>query len=241
MTTITHGGSLIRLLVVEDDEDFRGTICRYLERFGMAVTALTSVEEMETFLLAGNEADIVVLDVNLPGESGMSAAGRLRRHSRLGIILLTARCHIDDRVLGLSVGADAYLAKPVDPRELVATIGAVHRRLAGPAPGTQPLPPDEGWSFDPARWCLISPGGLPIPLSTAEYRFVALLTTTPGTPVTRDQILVTLGKLASEEDRSIDTMLSRLKQKVRKTCDQDLPIRAVRGLGYVFATQVREP
>lgn len=218
----------MRVLIVEDDDDYRDTLRRYLVRNDIQADGVASAERIDRHLDEAG-ADIVVLDIGLPGESGMAAAARLRGRGGLGIVLLTARGAVDDRVLGLSLGADAYLVKPVDPRELVATLASLFRRLSA-----TPSAPPGGWHFDSDGWRLVAPDGAVIPLSGTEWRIVSRLVAARGTPVPREAILATLGKADSIEDRSIDTLLCRLRRRVREASGHDLPIRSARGLGYVF-------
>ncbi|MBI3444840.1 MAG: response regulator transcription factor [Magnetospirillum sp.] len=228
---------MINVMVVEDDPDLCGSVCRYLSLVGMNVQRAASGAEMDA-LLKDFPADLMVLDVNLPGEDGFSIAARLRSASKVGIIMLTARGQLDDRVLGLTAGADAYLVKPVQFRELEAVIHSLTRRL-GESPAEEKRDSREEnpqtWGFDAPSWSLITPGGHRVPLTNAEYRVLQTLTAS----VARDDIAAALGKsVGGYDDRSIDAVMARLRRKVNTATGENLPIRAVRSVGYVFAAPV---
>lgn len=231
---------MINIVVVEDDPDLCGSIVRYLSLVGMTVKRAGSGIELDA-VLADFTPDLLVLDVNLPGEDGFSIASRLRAHSKVGIVMLTARGQLDDRVLGLTAGADAYLVKPVQFRELEAVIHSLTRRLREGVPEEKPEIREDGrnWGFDSASWSLITPKGHQVPLTNAEYRVLRTLTSEPGASVTRDEIAASLGKtVGGYDDRSIDAVMARLRRKVNLATGENLPIRAVRSIGYVFAAQV---
>ncbi len=232
----------IQVVIVEDDVDLRDTFCRYLTRVGMNVTGVGSVEEFEALNVS---PDIAIFDINLPGDSGLVGAGRLRLTSRAGIIMLTARDALDDKVLGLSLGADAYLVKPVHIRELEAMIRSLYRRLTdeNTSQPQAPVPVEDGaWILDTRRWSLTPPGRQNgVPLSAAEYHFLSVLMRSFGQPVPREDILQALGKGNSETElRGLDTLLSRLRKKVEtEVAGIEFPVRSVRGIGYVFAAPAR--
>ena len=232
---------MIKVMVVEDDPDLCGSICRYLSLVGMSVQRAGSGAEMDA-LLADFTPDLLVLDVNLPGEDGFSIAARLRSASKVGIIMLTARGQLDDRVLGLTAGADAYLVKPVQFRELEAVIHSLTRRLSEPAAEEKRESREENnqtWGFDAASWSLITPAGHRVPLTNAEFRVLQTLTHEPGASVARDDIAAALGKsVGGYDDRSIDAVMARLRRKVNAATGENLPVRAVRSVGYVFAAPV---
>ncbi len=232
---------MINVVVVEDDPDLCGSIVRYLSLVGMSVRRAGSGAELDQLLAAGIP-DLLVLDVNLPGEDGFSIAARLRSTARLGIVMLTARGQLDDRVLGLTAGADAYLVKPVQFRELEAVIHSLTRRLREAPKEEKAEARDEAfraWSFDAASWSLITPNGHQVPLTNAEYRVLQTLTSEPGASVGREEIAASLGKVVGGyDDRSIDAVMARLRRKVNAASGENLPIRAVRSVGYVFAAPV---
>lgn len=232
---------MINVIVVEDDPDLCGSIVRYLSLVGMNVKRAGSGAELDV-ILPTMAPDILILDVNLPGEDGFSIAARLRSSSKMGIVMLTARGQLDDRVLGLTAGADAYLVKPVQFRELEAVIHSLTRRLRDTLQDERSEPRDDShrvWSFDSASWSLVTPLGHQVPLTNAEYRVLQTLTAEPGASVTRDLIAASLGKtVGGYDDRSIDAVMARLRRKVNVASGENLPIRAVRSVGYVFAAEV---
>jgi DNA-binding response OmpR family regulator len=230
----------IGIIVVEDDDDLRDSLCRFLGRVGMSARGAACGCDLDA-LLAEGDAQVVVLDVNLPDETGFAITSRLRStHPHIGIIMLTAFGSVGDRVLGLTVGADAYLSKPVQLAELQATILSLTRRMAGTAAesGTMhdpaPAIPVSSWSLDRASWTLAADGVSAIPLTGAEFTVLDLVFRTPGTPVSREAIAHALGKGGRDtDDRSIDAVLTRLRRKVEAACGTTLPVKAVRGIGYV--------
>jgi DNA-binding response OmpR family regulator len=229
--------SLPSVLIVEDEPDLRGTMCAFLAASGFDVRGVDDGWQLDR-ALAERPANILVLDVNLPGEDGFSIASRMRRYRKVGIIMLTARGQSEDRITGLEVGADNYLTKPVVLRELVAAITGLWRRLEpGPPPPTLPLP---AWSFDPDNWQLVAANGTAVTLTTAEFCMVSLLTATAGTAVSAKDLLQALGKDPGKNNRrSLDSVLNRLRRKVEKETGEELPIKAIRHVGYIFASRVR--
>lgn len=226
--------SKIRVMLVDDEEDFREPVARFLRKAGMDVVGVGSVEEMAE-PMTGWRPDVIVLDVNLPGESGMAALQRLRSESSAGLVMVTAQGGVDDRIHGLTLGADSYLGKPVNIRELEAVIRSLSSRIAPDKPVSAP---ESGWVFDTERWTLISPHAEEVRLSAAEHSVLMALTRQPGQPVSRDVLFNALGKQpAGPEDRSLDVLVSRLRRKFPDSIIT-LPIRSVRGIGYVFPMPV---
>ena len=242
---------MARIAVVEDETNLQADLVEYLSACGHEVWGCADGAALDT-LLDQAVVDIVVLDINLPGEGGFSIAGRLRAQSEVGIIMLTARGLSVDRVVGLEVGADDYMVKPVELRELEAQVRSLSRRLNAarlasgalepePAPPAQPLHADPGteWIFDQLTWTLIAPSGRAVKLTGNERVFVALLVSHPGEPVSRDAIFQALGKRGwNPADRSVDSMVRRLRAKGAETVGQPLPIESVHGIGYAFAAPV---
>lgn len=220
--------SCFNILMVEDDDDFRIPAIRFLTRKGMTVQGVPSAEEMYP-CLDSFSPDVIILDINLPGEDGFTTARKLRQISDAGIVMLTARGSLDDRVQGLTESADIYLTKPVDMRELEAALLAVCRKQR---PRSQP--DGQSWVFDPGHWTLTSAEGEQCELSASEHTILLKLLEQPGTPVERSILFDALGKpAAGPEDRSLDVLLSRLRRKFTSpTCP--LPVKSVRGIGYVF-------
>lgn len=222
----------VAIIVVEDDADLRYTICAFLEAFGFDVRGAADAVAFDG-LWRERPADILVLDINLPGEDGFSIAARVRAASSAGIVMMTARGRVDDRVSGFEVGADNYMVKPVVLRELVAVIKGLARRLNGSA--TEPA--GEPWSLDPVEWAIVAPNSVSVPLTAAEFSVLEVLMASPGRPVTRGKLLEALG---NTNRASLDSLLSRLRRKVAPTSGLPLPIKSVRAVGYVF-TAARGP
>jgi two-component system, OmpR family, response regulator len=242
-------GAVARIAVVEDEAALRADLVEYLSGCGHEVVGCEHGAAMDR-ALAADGADIIILDVNLPGEDGFSIAGRLRERSEVGIIMLTARGLNIDRVVGLEIGADVYMVKPVELRELEAQVRTLARRLkvtAQCAPASPPLSaPDclavtnpEGWVYDQVAWTLIAPGGGSVKLTGNERVFASLLVARPGEPVSRDTLFSALGKRSWDPaDRSVDSLVRRLRAKGEQALGRPLPIEAVHGIGYAFTAPV---
>ncbi len=239
---------MARIIVVEDEADLRDDLVDYLSRCGFHVCGAASGEELDA-LLNSHGADVIVLDVNLPNEDGFSVAQRVRAASQAAIIMLTARSGLIDRVIGLELGADVYLVKPVDFREVEAQIKALFRRLqktTGSAPLPSPRPPPASlddskkiWRFDETEWRLQAPGGAAVSLTATEYKFLGLLVVAPGEAVTRQAIALALtGRDWDPYSRSIDSLVRRLRIKVEEHTGVALPVQAVHGVGYAFVGAV---
>lgn len=241
------GNPVARIIVVEDEADLRDDLVEYLDRCGFEVRGAASGVELDG-LLEVDGADVIVLDVNLPDEDGFSVARRVRAASQAAIIMLTARSGLIDRVIGLELGADVYLVKPVDFREIEAQIKALVRRMhkgAGPAaaPVAAPAPAagdaKKSWQFDDVEWRIQPPEGPAVPLTATEYKFLSLLVVAPGEPVSRQDISITLtGRDWDPYSRSIDSLVRRLRIKVEERTGCPLPVQAVHGVGYAFVGAV---
>lgn len=244
---------MARIAVVEDEAPLRADLVEYLSACGHDVVGCNDGKELD-LALDERPVDIIILDINLPGEGGFSIAGRLRSHSDVGIIMLTARGLNVDRVVGLEVGADVYMVKPVELRELEAQVRTLSRRMrvsqagaaaeARPAPDPAPAAPavpvvPTEWIYDQLTWMLIAPDGKSIKLTGNERVFVSLLVGRPGEPVSRDEIFRALGKRGWDPaDRSVDSMVRRLRAKGDQTFGHPLPIESVHSVGYAFAAPV---
>lgn len=221
------------VIVVEDDLDLRDIMCTFLAIEGIDVRGVPDGPQLDR-VWADRPADVLVLDVNLPGESGFAIAARMRVASRAGIIILTARAEAHDRIAGLECGADNYLVKPVELRELAAAVKGLARRLAA---DRQQAKPEPVWCFDLVNWTLVAPSGAEVALTTAEYCLLSRLVEEPGASVSSGDIMAALGKVAVETSRrSLDSVLSRLRRKVEEQAGLPLPVKAVRSVGYVFAS-----
>lgn len=228
----------ISVIVIEDDEDLCDTLCRYLSRCGMRVRGAPDAESLWLHLDQA-PADVLVLDLNLPGENGFSVAARLQENSRAGLIILTARSFREDRLQGLALGADHYLLKPVDLQELEATIRNLARRVLP----TEATEVNEGagelWQLHCNTWHLIAPNRRSLLLTAVEYRVLHCLGRSPGTAFTRAQILEALQRPDIDiYRRNLDTTVSRLRKRVEEDCGVAPPIRAARGIGYAFVGRI---
>jgi two-component system, OmpR family, response regulator len=237
METLDH------ILIVDDDAEIRTLLSQYLHKNGLRVTAVADGRAMWQALEAG-QIDLIVLDLMLPGEDGLTLCRNLRaKSSDIPVIMLTARGEETDRIVGLEMGADDYLAKPFSARELLARIKAILRR-ARSLP--ENLRPDDsrnirfgGWLLDTVHRQLISTAGVVTPLSGAEYRLLRIFLSHPNRVLNRDQLVdLTQGKEADPLDRSIDVQVSRLRQRLGDDSREPRLIKTVRGEGYVLAVTV---
>lgn len=230
------------ILIVDDDREISTLLAEYLEKNGYKTSTAGDGKAMWK-ALDDAHIDLIVLDLNLPGDDGLTLCRNLRSRSSIPVIMLTARGEPLDRILGLEMGADDYLPKPFEPRELFARIRSVLRR-------TQALPPDmqatetrqmrfAGWTMDFTARHLINPEGVVIALSGAEYRLLKIFLDHANRVLSRDQLLnLTQGRDADPFDRSIDLQISRLRQKLGDDARSPQIIKTVRNEGYVLATQV---
>lgn len=236
MDTNTH------ILVVDDDRDIRTLLAEYLDSNGLRTLTATNGSEMRR-VLEESRVDLIVLDLTLPGEDGLTLCRNLRATSAVPVIMLTARGEPLDRILGLEMGADDYLAKPFEPRELFARIRSVLRR-------TQALPPNmaqpevaamrfAGWTLDLTARHLVNKDGVVVALSGAEFRLLKVFLDHPNRVLNRDQLLeLTQGRESDPFDRSVDIQISRLRQKLGDDARTPTIIKTVRNEGYVLATAV---
>ena len=230
------------ILVVDDDREIRSLVAQFLKKHGYRVSDAADGREMMQ-ALDKNRFDLVVLDLMLPGEDGLSLCRRVRADSDLPIIMLTAMGEETDRIVGLEMGADDYLPKPFNPRELLARIKAVMRRAAHA--NIEPPERDaatrvfDGWRLDIEKRQLRSPDDVLVPLTAGEYELLAALVERPGRLLSRDQLLdLTRGRDAAPFDRSVDVLISRLRRKIETDPKDPAIIKTVRGAGYVLASGV---
>jgi two-component system OmpR family response regulator len=234
------------ILVVDDHREVRDLVARALTQEGFRVSTAADGRAMRK-LLADSRIDLVLLDLMLPGEDGLSLCRGLRAQSDIPIIMLTAKGEEVDRVIGLEMGADDYLPKPFGSRELVARIRAVLRRSHDRPPPAGPAKAAASYRFD--RWTLetgartlLREDGVTVPLSTGEYELLLVLAERPQRVLTRDQLLdLTRGRNATAFDRSIDTQVSRLRRKIERDPAQPELIKTVWGGGYIFTPSVSGP
>ncbi len=190
-------------------------------------------------MLDNGSYDLLVLDIMMPGEDGLNLCRRLRARSNLPIVFLTAVAEETDRIIGLEMGADDYLVKPFNPRELLARIRAVLRRAAPEPPETLDQYRFAGWILDPSKRELRNPDGVLVPLSTGEYDLLIAFLDRPQRVLNRDQLLdLTRGREALPFDRSVDVQLSRLRRKIEIDPKDPNLIKTVRGGGYVLVSAV---
>ncbi|HEY4043389.1 MAG TPA: response regulator [Rhodopila sp.] len=233
--------SISRVAVVEDDPEISRMMINYMTDHGFEVTAARTGRDLDR-VMSGAKIDCVILDVGLPGEDGLSICRRLRGKSSVPIIMVTGRGTDTDRVVGLELGADDYLPKPFNPRELVARVRAVLRRSAGAAPpegqAAQTLV-FEGWRLDVARRQLLTPEGTPRSLTSGEFNILSIFCQNPRKVLSRDDLLDLLhGRAAAVFDRSIDVQISRLRRKIETNLKDPSFIKTVRYGGYFFTPQV---
>lgn len=237
------GAAVARILVVDDDAGLRETLADFLEIEGYAALQAANVAEARR-RLADDAPDLMLLDVNMPGGDGISFAAELRARSQLPIIIISGKGGLVDRVVGLEVGADDYLAKPFELRELLARVRAVLRRakpLATPPQTETPmrLAHFAGLTLNPARRLVTTQAGQAIDLTGAEYNLLNALVERAGRVLTRDAIADLLhGGEWQAFDRSIDTLVSRLRRKLDAHVDAAALIQTVRGEGYMFDVKV---
>jgi len=230
------------VLIVDDDAEIRTLLHEYLERNGYRCIAVADGIAMLA-VLAQDNIDLIVLDVMLPGHDGLTLCRDLRTRSDVPVIMLTARGEDTDRIIGLEMGADDYLAKPFNPRELLARIKGILRR----ARGAVRVRVGESlhslrfadWRLDLTTRNLVSPAGIVVALSGAEFRLLKVFLDHPNRVLNRDQLMeLTQGQGAESMDRSIDVLVSRVRQRLEEDAREPRILKTVRGEGYVLASAV---
>jgi two-component system OmpR family response regulator len=239
---MTESGSQPHILVVDDARDIREPLVRYLKESGYRASAADSAAAARRAMRTSG-IDLVILDIMMPGEDGLSLCRSIRESSGIPVIMLTARGEELDRIVGLEVGADDYVAKPFNPRELLARVGAVLRR-------TNTLPPRlrgptaeryrfGEWTFNAAQREIVGPEGLALPLSSGEFKLLMAFLERPKVALSREQLLdLTKGRDAEVFDRSIDNQVSRLRRKIEQDPKNPRYIKTVWGGGYMFTSDV---
>lgn len=225
------------ILIVDDDPDLRGLLTRYLEEQGISATAVEDGKAMDAFLETGEPVDLLILDLMLPGEDGLSIARRLKMARELPIIILSARGDEIDRIVGLEMGADDYLPKPFNPRELLARINAVLRRpsVANTRPAATPRLMEFGpFKLDRESHALTRDGE-EVALTSGEYDLLNVFLDHPRRVLDRDLLLDRVkGYDRAPFDRSIDVRITRLRKKLEANPAEPLYIRTIWGEGYLF-------
>lgn len=232
------------IAVVDDHRDIRDLVGKYLSQHGFRISLADNAGALRRILQRG-APDLLILDVMMPGEDGLSLCRHIRSTTDIPIIFLTAMTEETDRIIGLELGADDYLTKPFNPRELLARIKAVLRRVNS-------LPPRRtlqkaksvsfsGWTLNIARRELIGSDGVAIPLSTAEFRLLMAFLDHAGLVLSRDQLLdLTVGKAAENFDRTIDNQVSRLRKKIEADPKSPVLIKTHWGGGYSFTAEIEQ-
>ncbi|AZL61414.1 response regulator [Rhodobacteraceae bacterium HSP-20] len=229
-----------KVLVVDDDGEILSLVAKFLRANGFVVSTARNGAEMKA-QMQSSQVDLVVLDIMLPGTNGLDLCRALRAESTVPVVMLTAKGDEIDRIVGLEVGADDYLPKPFNPRELLARIKAVLRRsrsVEGSAPqGSGRSIEFEGWHLDTLKRELVNPGGVVVDLSGGEYDLLMTFLEAPQRVLSRDYLLdSTKNRTLDVFDRSIDVQVSRLRRKIEA---QGELIKTIRGAGYLFAAAVR--
>jgi two-component system OmpR family response regulator len=250
----------VHIAVLDDEIEITRLLATYLQGRGFRVTQMHRGAELMALMPADPPA-LVLLDLGLPGEDGLAIARQLREHWQCGLVIVTGRGDAVDRIVGLEVGADDYVTKPFDLRELLARINAVLRRVAAPAAagaaagaappsGAQEPPPGgtanarrrlgfEGWLLDIDARRLLDPTGVEVVLTAGEFDLLRAFAEHPGRVLSRDFLLEqTRGREAAPFDRTIDVQVGRLRRKIEADADRPQIIKSVRGAGYVFVPEV---
>jgi len=238
------GRSLAKhILVIEDDFDVRALVQTALTRAGFRVTALPSGAKVAATFAAG-PVDLAIVDLGLPDTDGLQLTRQIRDRHKVGVIILSGRGETTDRIIGLEVGADDYLPKPFEPRELVARVRSVLRRMEetaanAPAEEERLVFTFDGWKLDCAALSLFDPNGDQVPLTTGEFKLLEALVSRAGRVLQRDQLLdMVSSKDAPAFDRSIDVRVRRLRHKLGDDSKMPRLIKTVRNGGYVFVAKV---
>ena len=239
---------MTHIAVVDDEPDITQLLGNYLQAHGFRVTQMHAGRDL--IALMGSDApELVLLDLGLPGEDGFAIARQLREHWHCGLVIVTGRGDAIDKVVGLEVGADDYVTKPFDLRELLARIKAVLRRLAPAqhaAPAAAPPPAGEktrvrfaGWQLDTAARALTDPQNTEVQLTSGEFDLLSVFARHPGRVLSRDFLLErTRGREAAPFDRTIDVQVGRLRKKLEVDAENPQIIKSVRGAGYIFVPPV---
>ena len=229
------------IAILDDDPEIRSLLEQNLRGAGFEVSTASNGRDLKT-ILEHQTIDLIVLDLMLPGEDGLTICRELRAESNIPIIMLTAMTHEADRIIGLEMGADDYLTKPFSPRELVARIKATLRRQSMVTTQSEDRRRSavfEGWKLDVVRRELRDPDDVLVDLTSGEFDLLAALIERPNRLMTRDLLLdITKGRQADVFDRSIDITISRLRQKIEEDPKNPQFIKTVRGKGYIFSAEI---
>jgi two-component system OmpR family response regulator len=236
--------SAVHVAVLDDEPEITRLLAHYLQAHGFRVSEIHTGAALMS-LMQADAAALVLLDLGLPGEDGFSIARQLRERWQCGLVIVTGRGDAVDKVVGLEIGADDYITKPFDLRELVARIRAVLRRTSAAADSSAPAssPPNllrfNGWSLDPGARRLLNPDGVEVALTTGEYDLLHTFLRHPGRVLSRDFLLEeTRGRGAGPFDRTIDVQVGRLRKKIEVSAEDPQIIKSVRGAGYILVAPV---
>lgn len=231
-------GMNVKVILVEDDRDLRESIIGCLNLAGIEVSGVGSGLEFYQ-ALATSSFSLAVVDLGLPDQSGYVLVEYIRKNTMLGVIILTARDAMADRIRGYDTGADLYLVKPVDCRELSAAIMNLAKRLEDRVSLPAPALVRESWQLVKSSWQLVTPAGCSIQLTGKEMQFMACLAETPEKPVRRDSILAALGYGDDEyANRAMDSLVRRLRRKVEAIWGVQSPIKSIHSVGYCFSSPI---
>lgn len=230
------------VLVVDDDAEIRQLVAKFLRANGFRVSAVRSAPEMR-HVMASTRINLIILDLMLPGTSGLDLCREIRRSSMVPIIMLTAKGEETDRIVGLEIGADDYITKPFSPRELLARLNAILRRVSvdndAHKPGAVRYYKFDGWILDTLKRDLTNPNSVVVDLSTGEYNLLLAFVEQPQKVLSREQLLdAARNRITAGFDRSIDVQISRLRRKLAAGEDDHAMIKTIRGVGYMFAPMV---
>lgn len=229
------------ILIVEDEQVSRAVLAAYLNKEGYQVSEAANGDDMDR-QLNRRRFDLILLDINLPGRDGLSLLRALRAKSDMGIILVTAKSDAVDRVVGLELGADDYVVKPYEQRELLARVKNILRRTVRAESGRDDRATTyhfDGWRLDTGRRLLTDPQGVNVPLTTGEFNLLATLAAQPQRVFSRDRLLDAVSNREwSPSDRSIDVLMGRLRKKIEADPAQPRLLITVRNVGYVFTPEV---
>lgn len=230
------------ILIVDDDAEIRSLLGEYLQKQGYRATAVADGKGLRA-AMEKSRPDVIILDLMLPGEDGLALCRDLRARSEIPIIMLTARGDETDRIVGLELGADDYVAKPFSPRELLARIKSVLRRSRSLPDNLKPEEAGSyrfaGWTLDVATRNLTGADGVVVPLGGTEFRLLRIFLEHPNRVLTRDQLIdLMLSRDAAPFDRAIDVQVSRLRHRLGDDAKEPAIVKTVRGQGYVFAARV---
>lgn len=236
-------GKSARIVVVDDDAEIRDVLSEYLAEYGFRVSVADGGAALRRLLERDGDPDLIVLDLMMPDEHGLDIVRDVRKRSNVGIIILTGTGEAVDSVLGLELGADDYLSKPCDLRDLLARVRSVLRRTktyVGQAPATEQASlAFAGWRLDQPSRRLTSPDGSDVPLTTAEFDLLATFAQSSNRVLSRDQLLDAIhGRDWSPLDRSIDNLVSQVRRKIESDPKNPNFIKSVRGVGYMFTSKV---